>query len=87
MQKVITNKSNKMCPTFYIQVDILKKIVSESYASVVFVFDNDEMNISLLDNLLYVQTVKLKEEEYKIEDKGQEYKILDTEQAEPSSRR
>ena len=81
VQKVLTNKSNKSCPTFFLQVDVLKKIVTESYASVVFVYENDEVNISLLDNLLYVQTIRLNEAEYQIEGKEKHFKNVDTEVA------
>jgi len=63
----VTNRSQKVLKNpFYIKVDILKRIVIESFASVVFVIENGEVNIALLDNLLYVETVSLKDSEYQL---------------------
>lgn len=64
LQSVVGNKSGKTMPDFFIRVDLLKKIVSESFASVVFVRENDEVNLALLNNLLYVETQNLKSAEY-----------------------
>lgn len=70
----VINRSGKTIPQYFIQVSTLKRIVTETYASLVLVHENDELNIALLNNILFVETVNLNEEEY-------EAVKLETEQA------
>lgn len=62
---LITNRSGKEIPTYFIQVSTLKRIVTETYASLVLVHENDELNMAILDQILYIETITLKDEEYK----------------------
>lgn len=65
IQARLVNRSGKKIPTYYLQIATFKKIISQTYASLVLVHENEELNISLLDNLLFVETIKLNDEEYK----------------------
>lgn len=62
---LITNRSGKEIPTYYIQISTLKRIVTETYSSLVLVHENNELNMAILDQILYIETVTLKDEEYK----------------------
>lgn len=61
---ICINKSEKTVPEFFIQIELIKKILSESYTSVAFVYENNEMNIALLDKLLFIETLPLSSEIY-----------------------
>jgi len=60
----IANHSKKAIPTVYIDIHYLKRIVTESYASVVLVWDKDSLNISVASSLVYIETVSLNDAEY-----------------------
>lgn len=60
----IVNKSGKTIPTYYLQVSTFKRLVTETYASLVLVHENNELNIAILDNLLFVETMTLNDAEY-----------------------
>lgn len=66
----IANKSRKTIDSFAISVSILKKLVTNSYASLIFVENEDsgksEYSISVCNSLLYVETKPLRPEVYKI---------------------
>ena len=61
---LISNKSGKSIKTFCTLVSTLKKLVTNSYSSLIFVEENDEINIALCDSLLYLDTKKLYEEQF-----------------------
>lgn len=58
------NKSGKTVKDFAILVTTLKKLVSNAYASLVFVEEEDQINIALCDSLLYIETKPLDPKEY-----------------------
>ena len=60
----LPNRSGKTIPEYFMQVTTFKRIITETYASLVLVHENNELNIALLDNILFVETLKLNSEEY-----------------------
>lgn len=60
----IANHSKKKIPTVYVNVAHLKRIVTESYASVILVWKDDSLNLSVASSLVYVETVQLQPLEY-----------------------
>lgn len=64
IQTKFVNRSGKQIPSYYIQISTLKRIVTETYSSLVLVHENNELNIALLDNILFVETLNLNDEEY-----------------------
>lgn len=78
IQMKINNKSQKMVDPFCIHVSLLKKLVTEAYASLVIVFSEGEYNIAICDSLLFLETIPLSAEEYNFE-KKETSEVLDKE--------
>ena len=65
----VNNKSQKMVDKFCIEVALLKRLIAEQYASIVIVQTDDTYNLSIFDSLLFLETKKLNDEEFKFERK------------------
>jgi len=61
----VANKSGKTIRPFTILISTLKKLVINAYSSLVFVDENDEINVALCESLLYLETKPLQESLYK----------------------
>ena len=71
VSQVIANKSGKTIDEFSVSLTILKKLVTNAYASLIFVEQekngNKEYSISVCNSLLYVETKPLDCKTYKFE--------------------
>lgn len=80
----VGNKSGKQVTPFALSTSILKKLVTNSYASLIFVETEDNgkpvYSISVCNSLLYVETKPLRGEIYKI-DKIPTVQVMDREKA------
>lgn len=65
----VSNKSGKTVSDFALSVSTLKKLVCQSFASLILVEQDNEMNIALCESLLYLETKPLSPEQYKFEQK------------------
>lgn len=74
----IPNKSGKQVRSFCISVAVLKKLTVSSFASLILVEQDNEINISLCESLLYLETKALKESLYEFERKNP-VKVIDKE--------
>lgn len=61
---IIPNKSGKQIKDFAVLVSTLKKLITNAFASLILVEENDEINIALCESLLYLDTKPLKEAQY-----------------------
>lgn len=64
------NKSGKVVKAFSLSVAILKRLVTQSYASIVLVEKDDEMHLALCQSLVYLETKTLTEEQFVVEQKA-----------------
>jgi len=55
----LTNKSNKTIKPFAVLVATLKKLVVSAYASLIFVEQDNEINLALFESLLFLETKPL----------------------------
>lgn len=55
----LTNKSNKTIKPFAVLVATLKKLVASAYASLIFVEQDNEINLALFESLLFLETKPL----------------------------
>jgi hypothetical protein len=76
---ILPNRSGKKIPEYFMQVSTFKRIITETYASLVLVHENNELNIALLDNILFVETLKLNSDEYKPVEMPDKLTTVDTE--------
>lgn len=76
----VANKSNKLMKPFAVSVSTLKKLVTNAFASLVFVQSENEVSIAVCGSLLYVETKPLSEQFYQIE-RLKADKTLDKEKA------
>ena len=63
----IVNKSGKTIKGFAIPVGTLKKLVSQAFASLILVEQDNEVNIALCESLLYLETKNLDVSQYMFE--------------------
>lgn len=75
----INNKSQKLIEPVCITVSLLKRLITEAYASIVFVQQNGETNFAICDSLLFLETIPLNLSEYKFQAEGRATKSLDKE--------
>lgn len=62
----IVNKSSKVISSFSVSVAVLKKLVTNTFASLVFVEQDGEISIAVCGSLLYVETKPLSKSFYEI---------------------
>lgn len=60
----VANKSQKLIKDFALLATTLKKLVTNAYSSIVFVEDDDEINLALSESLLYLETKPLDKKLY-----------------------
>lgn len=75
----INNKSQKMISPFCITVSLLKRLITEAYASIVFVQEKGETHFAICDSLLFLETIPLNLKEYEFVQHNQKTKTLDKE--------
>lgn len=71
----VNNKSGKMVTTFYLHVSLMKRLITESYASVAIVEKDDEYSIAVCDSLLFIETLPLSADEFVLERKPLEHNL------------
>lgn len=60
----VSNKSNKIVKDFAVTVANLKKLVTNAFASIILVEEDNDINIALCESLLYLETKPLKASQY-----------------------
>lgn len=65
----ITNKSQKLIDSFCVQISLLKKLVTEAFAAVVLVQEGEEYSVAICDSLMFLETVPLSPDQFKMERK------------------
>lgn len=61
---IVTNKSGKTVRDFAVSVTTLKKLVTQAFASLIFVEENNDINLAICESLLYLETKNLLAEQY-----------------------
>jgi hypothetical protein len=64
-EAVVTNKSGKKVRDFAVSVTTLKKLVTQAFASLIFVEQNEDINLAICESLLYLETKNLLADQYK----------------------
>jgi hypothetical protein len=64
VQLNVQNKSGKTTKDFAIGVNTMKKLVTQAFASLILVEQENEINIALCESLLYLETKPLSAEQY-----------------------
>lgn len=77
---VVTNKSGKTVRDFAVSVTTLKKLVTQAFASLIFVEENNDINLAICESLLYLETKNLLAEQYAFTKKKLD-KTIDKEKA------
>lgn len=67
---VVTNKSGKVIRDFAVSVSTLKKLVTQAFASLIFVEQNNDINLAICESLLYLETKNLLADQYVFEKKN-----------------
>ena len=65
----ISNKSGKQVKSFAVSVSNLQRLVTNAFASVILVEENDDINVAICESLLFLETKPLKEEFYRFNKK------------------
>lgn len=77
---VVTNKSGKTVRNFAVSVSTLKKLVTQAFASLIFVEQDGDINLAICESLLYLETKNLLADQYSYE-KRDLSKSIDKERA------
>ena len=65
----IQNKSGKQVKSFAVSVSNLQRLVTNAFASIILVEENDDINVAICESLLFLETKPLKEIYYDVQKK------------------
>lgn len=67
VEQIVSNRSGKMVKDFAVSIAVLKRLVLQAFSSIILVEKDDEINIALCEDLLYLETKPLLSEYYPTE--------------------